>query len=103
MFAASTGIQHQQQAITAPQPKFMFVPQLPTAIPQPIQQTPAGAFMQPTLFQDQSGKYYMLNSNQVQQPAFNLPQQQVPGKSPLVSFHLCFNGFQSHPGQSQLV
>jgi len=86
MFAASAGIQHQQQAITAaaPQPKFMFVPQLPAAIPQPIQQTPAGAFMQqPTLFQDQSGKYYMLNSNQVQQPAFNLPQQQVPGKPPL--------------------
>jgi len=81
MFTASAGMQ-QQAVAAAPQPKLMFVPQMQAAMPQPaMQQPPAGAYAQPTLFQDQSGKYYMLNSNQTtQHPAFQFAQQQIPGK-----------------------
>lgn len=89
MFTASAGMQ-QQAVAAAPQPKLMFVPQMQAAMPQPaMQQPPAGAYAQPTLFQDQSGKYYMLNSNQTtQHPAFQFAQQQIPGKPHMVRFHI---------------
>ena len=81
MLAASAGM---QQQAAATQQKFMYVPQMPAAAaPQHMQQAAAASYMQPTLFQDQSGKTYVLNGQQPQHPAFQLAQQ-VPGKSPLV-------------------
>ena len=77
----------QQQTTT--QKNFMYLPQMTApAAPQQMtaptqQQMPAqgvtGSFMQPNLFQNQSGNPYAMNAVQPQQPAFQLAQQQVPG------------------------